>query len=185
MIIHDGKLHELVLIVAGHQVAVSNSSQVVEGSISQVGLAEEVCNEILNDSPGVRHHLDIPHISLHDSSPSVKGPQIGWEEPLDRSQDFCRCPAIVNAVLEAIVGIGNEACNLVTAPTELDQLDDFLEGVHGMASRAAGWASGELELGGTVSGSDIGLVLALGRKLEDSSGGHDDESNDDLIECGD
>ena len=51
-----------------------------------------------------------------------------------------------------------------------------------MASGAAGWASGELELGGTVSGSDIVVVFALGHKLEDSSGGHDDESKDDSIE---
>ena len=51
-----------------------------------------------------------------------------------------------------------------------------------MASGAAGWASGELELGGTVSGSDIGVVLVLGRELEDSSGGHDDESKDDSVD---
>ena len=159
-----------------------NSSQVIEGIISQVGLAVKVRNEILNDSPGVLNGVDLPHISIHNSSPSVEGRRVGWEEPLDRSQDLCWCPAIVNAVLEAIVGIGNEACNLVTAPTELDQLDDFLEGVHGMAYRAAGWASGELELADPVSGSDIAVVPALGRELEDSSGGHDDESNDDSIE---
>ena len=51
-----------------------------------------------------------------------------------------------------------------------------------MASGAAGWAAGELELGGTVSGSDIGVVLVLGRELEDSSGGHDDESKDHSID---
>ena len=159
-----------------------NSSQVIEGIISQVGFAVKVCNEILNDSPGVLNGVDLPHIGIHDSSPSVEGRRVGWEKPLDCSQDFWCGPSIVDAVLKAIVGIGDEASDLVTAPTELDQLDDFLEGVHGMASGAAGWASGELELGGTVSGSDIGVVLVLGRELEDSSGGYDDESKDDLVD---
>ena len=40
-----------------------------------------------------------------------------------------------------------------------------------MASSANGWASGELELAGTVPGFDIVEVSAFGRKLEDFSGG--------------
>ena len=69
----DGELHELVLIVTRHQVTVLDSSQVIEGMISQVDLAEEVRNEILNDFPCLLHCVDLPHIGLHNSSPGVEG----------------------------------------------------------------------------------------------------------------
>ena len=91
-------------------------------------------------------------------------------------------PAIVDAVLKAIVGIGDEAGDLVPAPTELDQVNDFLEGVHDYASSVDGLAPGELELADPVSGSDVAEVSGFGRELEDFSGDHDDESKDDSID---
>ena len=87
--------------------------------------------------------------------------------------------------IEALVIIRDEVGSLITAPTELGQVDNFFERLMVLASDIGDWASGEVGPGDAVPSSDLAEVDVFGCKIEkvDCGHDHDGKSKDDSLGC--